>query len=59
MPTRRLNFAPTAVLAAEALQAAGFPVHLERSPPTERDDVRAAGVEAAFWCRQLCLPSQT
>lgn len=49
---------PTAVLAAEALQAAGFPVHLEPSAPTERDDVRAAGVEAAFWCRQLCLPPQ-
>lgn len=49
---------PTATLAAEALQAAGFPVRVERSTATSRDDARAAQVEASFWCRQLCLPPE-
>lgn len=47
---------PTAALAAEALREAGFPVQVERSTPTARDEARAAAVEASFWCRQLCLP---
>lgn len=49
---------PTATLAAEALQAAGFPVRMEHSMPTSRDDARASKVEASFWCRQLCLPPE-
>lgn len=49
---------PTATLAAAALQAAGFPVRVERSTATSRDDARAAVVEASFWCRQLCLPPE-
>ncbi len=49
---------PTAAIAAQALRSAGFPVQLESSTPTARDDTRAAGVEAAFWCRQLCLPPE-
>lgn len=49
---------PTAELAVEALQEAGFPVRMESSTPTSRDDARAAPVEAAFWCRQLCLPPE-
>lgn len=49
---------PTADLAADALRAAGFAVQWELSTSTARDDSRAAGVEAAFWCRQLCLPPE-
>ncbi len=49
---------PDAAVAAEALQEAGFPVVLEHSTATTRDHHRAAPVEAAFWCRQLCLPPE-
>ncbi len=49
---------PDASLAAEVLRDAGLPVVLEQSAPTSRDAERAAPVEAAFWCRQLCLPSE-
>ena len=49
---------PEASLAVEALREAGFPVLREDSAPTARDDRRAAPVEAAFWCRQLCLPPE-
>ena len=49
---------PDASLAAEALRESGFPVVREDSAPTARDDRRAAPVEAAFWCRQLCLPPE-
>lgn len=48
---------PSAALAAEVLRDAGFPIRMERSSPTRRDADRAAAVEPAFWCRQLCLPS--
>lgn len=49
---------PDAGLAAQVLREAGFPVLREDSEPTARDDRRAASVEAAFWCRQLCLPAE-
>lgn len=49
---------PAAALAAEVLREAGFPVHVEESTATSRDEQRAAPVEAAFWCRQLCLPPE-
>ena len=49
---------PDASLAAQALREAGFPVMLESSTATTRDDERAAPVQAAFWCRQLCLPPE-
>lgn len=49
---------PTAPLAVEALRAAGFPVRMEQCIATPRDESRAAGMEAAFWCRQLCLPPE-
>lgn len=49
---------PSASLAAEALREAGLPVRVETSSATSRDERRAAPVEAAFWCRQLCLPSE-
>jgi precorrin-6B methylase 2 len=49
---------PDASLAAEVLREAGLPVVREDSAPTARDDRRAAPVEAAFWCRQLCLPPE-
>ena len=49
---------PTAALALEALRDAGFPVRAEASTATPRDDTRTAAVEAAFWCRQLCLPPE-
>lgn len=49
---------PDAALAAEVLREAGLPVVQESSSPTARDDQRAAPVEAAFWCRQLCLPPE-
>jgi hypothetical protein len=31
---------------------------VETSTATARDHDRAAPVEAAFWCRQLCLPAE-
>ena len=49
---------PTAEVALEALQDAGFPVRSETSSAPRRDEPRDAGVEAAFWCRQLCLPPE-
>ena len=49
---------PDAALAAEVLREGGFPVVRENSEPTGRDHERAAPVEAAFWCRQLCLPPE-
>lgn len=49
---------PDAALAVQVLQEAGFPVQREDSEPTARDASRAAPVEAAFWCRQLCLPPE-
>ncbi len=48
---------PTAFLAAEVLEHAGFEVQVEESRATERDAERAAPVAAAFWTRQLCLPA--
>ncbi|CAN5390121.1 hypothetical protein BH23ACT9_BH23ACT9_31880 [soil metagenome] len=47
---------PTAWLAAEVLRDAGFDVATEQTLATQRDMQRAGPVEAAFWCRQLCLP---
>lgn len=49
---------PDASLAVEVLREAGFPVVREVSAPTARDAGRAEVVEAAFWCRQLCLPPE-
>lgn len=49
---------PAASLAAAVLREAGLPVSQQSSPPTARDDQRAAPVEAGFWCRQLCLPQE-
>jgi precorrin-6B methylase 2 len=49
---------PDAALAAEVLHEAGIDVIVETSTATERDRGRAAPVEAAFWCRQLCLPPE-
>lgn len=49
---------PDAALAVQVLREAGFPVQREDSGPTARDASRAAPVEAAFWCRQLCLPPE-
>ncbi len=49
---------PDALLAAEALREAGVPVVIERTAATGRDDEREARFEAAFWCRQLCLPPE-
>ncbi len=47
---------PTAAMAAEAVRSAGFDVQIEDTAATKRDDGRSLAVEAAFWCRQLCLP---
>lgn len=47
---------PTAGTAVDALAAAGLPVRSEPSVATPRNDQRASTVDAAFWCRQLCLP---
>lgn len=47
---------PTAGTAVEALAAAGLPVQSEPTVATPRNDQRASTVDAAFWCRQLCLP---
>lgn len=47
---------PTAGLAVAALAASGLQVQSEPSAATPRDDERASTVDAAFWCRQLCLP---
>ncbi len=47
---------PTAGTAVEALAAAGLPVQSEPTDATPRNDQRASTVDAAFWCRQLCLP---
>ncbi len=49
---------PTAWLLADVLRDAGIDVRTERSSSTRRDEDRAADVEAAFWCRQLCLPQE-
>lgn len=49
---------PDASLATDVLREAGFPVVMERSHATPRDSERAGPVEAAFWCRQLCLPDE-
>lgn len=49
---------PDAALAAEVLREAGYPLVMEDSTATGRDDARAAPVQAAFWCRQLCLPPE-
>jgi SAM-dependent methyltransferase len=48
---------PTAWIAQAALAEAGIDVQAERTLGTERDRDRASPVEAAFWTRQLCLPS--
>lgn len=48
---------PTAELAADVLRDSGIPVNLEHAEATARDRERALPVEAAFWCRQLCLPA--
>ena len=47
---------PSAEVAAAALREAGIHVNVEESQATVRDSDRAKPVEAAFWCRQLCLP---
>lgn len=49
---------PSAELAVEALREIGFAPVVERSSATARDADRAAPVEAAFWSRQLCLPTE-
>lgn len=49
---------PTADVAAEALSDAGFDIRAEQSDATVRHRQRAGDVEAAFWCRQLCLPPE-
>jgi SAM-dependent methyltransferase len=49
---------PDAALAVEVLREAGFHVVREDTTPTASDDRRAAPAEAAFWCRQLCLPPE-
>ena len=49
---------PDAGMAAQALREAGFSPTVETSTATARDQDRAAPVEAAFWCRQLCLPPE-
>lgn len=49
---------PDARLAVQALREAGFTPTVETSTATARDQHRAAPVEAAFWCRQLCLPAE-
>lgn len=46
---------PTAAVAVEALAAAGLPVQSAASVATPRNDRLASSVDAAFWCRQLCL----
>lgn len=47
---------PTADVAVAALREAGLPALCEPSVATPRNDQRASMVDAAFWCRQLCLP---
>lgn len=49
---------PDAELAAQVLREAGYPLVREASAATPRDDRTAGTVEAAFWCRQLCLPPE-
>lgn len=47
---------PNVDTAVAALAAAGLAVRSEPSVATPRNDQRASTVDAAFWCRQLCLP---
>ena len=49
---------PTAAIAAAALREEGLDVHVEESTGTARDDQRSKTVDAAFWCRMLCLPPE-
>lgn len=47
---------PTAELAVQVLHDAGVPVQVERFTAPPRGTGHSE-VEAAFWCRQLCLPA--
>lgn len=49
---------PTAELAVEALREVESGPVVERSSATVGDADLAAQVQAAFWCRQLCLPTE-
>jgi hypothetical protein len=49
---------PTSDTAAAALREGGLDVHVEQTVGTARDNSRAAPVDAAFWCRMLCLPPE-
>ncbi len=49
---------PTFDTAAAALSEAGFDVQVEESIGTVRNERRAELVDAAFWCRMLCLPPE-
>ena len=48
---------PSGDVAAAALREAGIDVNVEESLATARGD-RVPSVEAALWCRQLCLPTE-
>lgn len=48
---------PTAATAAEAIRESGIAVNAEESTlPADRFANRPQHLEAAYWCRQLCLP---
>jgi SAM-dependent methyltransferase len=49
---------PTSDIAAAALREGGLAVHVEQTVGTARNATRAAPVDAAFWCRMLCLPPE-
>ena len=50
---------PTATTAAEAIGEAGIAVNMEESIlPADRLASRPRHLEAAYWCRQLCLPPE-
>lgn len=49
---------PTSDVAAAALREGGLDVRVEQTVGTARDDSRAVPVDAAFWCRLLCLPPE-
>ena len=50
---------PTALTASKAIAEAGFAPMVEESLiPPGRTAARSAGLDAAAWCRQLCLPPE-
>ena len=52
-------FEPTASVAAEAIGETGIDVNVEESIlPADRFASRSRALEAAYWCRQLCLPPE-